>query len=292
MDTVNRIEPTDARPTRLLTRSAWITTGLLWAVLGCSFFATCGRAQIRQPLPNLPGRVIDEVSSAPDRNGEVGVEAITVDSDDHVRTYRWDTKGDAVISRPKVEDYLGESVQRSGDLSLAELLPKGRAATAAVRATYGGTVFHVIVAWQLDRESLHAFYDLYVLAEPERTKGAHIVYSEEMIEMSLDQFLVRDLSGDGSTEIIDVGSDGGTGQTATIRKLARDGTVRTLQGFDDDEVLVTGDATVSLGYTVFTTDRQRGGTHANDPCRTVFRVYDWSKGREQFVLESPKPRLR
>jgi hypothetical protein len=186
------------------------------------------------------GEIVDEVSFPSDerRTGLVRIHsAIAVDQDDNIVELDWHEKADHSLSDKKVHRYLGRRVISSGALALSGVLPRGKLASNAVRVTYGNKVYHVVIAWGFDRSFGTPFtaYSLYVYVTDKGQGAGQLIYAEEDIERELLQFIVRDLSGDGSAEIIDVGNPGAVA-IAIIRQLDRDGRVHKLQELSADRI--------------------------------------------------------
>jgi hypothetical protein len=249
--------------------------------------------------PNLPAsdlsgeRIYDELVM-PGKAGMIETHFVLAASRDDVVTVSsfFQASGEPPTRR-EVTDYLGQRVTQSGELHFGRLLPAGEVATAAYRFTRGPiTRYHVILTWAFDKDdpagpSGHVHYNIYLITENRKTKFAKITYREIEINAQLINLLVRDLSGDGYVEIVDIGREAAY-TTAKLRILDPKGTVKFVQKLDDSyNALVVGERWAFEPITILLEDK----ADSNDPRGArcyADRALQWSQEKRQFVPMSKR----
>jgi len=233
-------------------------------------------------------RIYDEVI-APAWDGIDATHFILAASQDDAVTVSsfFQTRGESPTPR-EIKYYLGQRVTRSGDLDLGRLLPTGEVATAAYRFSRGPIArYHVVLAWAFDKDDPvgpngHVHYNIYVITENRKTKSAKVTYKEIEVNEELIHLLVRDLSGDGYVEIVDIGRAAAY-TTAKLRILDPQGNVKFVQTLPDSyNVLVLGERWALEPVALLLEEK----ADTNDPRGVrcyADKALEWSQEKRQFV---------
>jgi hypothetical protein len=239
-----------------------------------------------QHVPEFHGQeLVAEASWKTDgKPGETGHGAIVVDADDNVRQFLWFEEADHSLTKPEITRFLGERVSRSGALPLAALLPEGMVAVRTARVTYdSGATFHAVVAWGYRKvgDAPMLLYGIFVYLQKREDSPARLIYRQDGVNEEFHDLLVRDLNGDGSAEIIDIGRSGHV-VSATVREIRGDGAVSKLQVLDAYRITILGDTFTQDGYQAYLEDTEPVGQDPRKLCYR-YRVMKWSKEAKRFL---------
>jgi hypothetical protein len=243
----------------------------------------------RQQPQQVPGlKVVDEVTVKYDTIPGVTRVVLGVDQDDFIKVYRWSEEHGRVTTRPEIIAYLGQRVTHSGSLALEPLLPKREVAAEAFRFTRNElTRYHVVLTWRFltpERKgpSGNVYYSLYVITEDLQKKTARVTYKEDEINAELRGFLARDLSGDGSVVIVDVGSEAKVA-FANVRVLDTSGNVHLVQTVDAGyEIYLLGTRWAESGGSMLLEDEVLCKDLKPERCPS-YRNLQWSPEKKQFL---------
>jgi hypothetical protein len=174
---------------------------------------------------------------------------------------------------------LGYAVQRSGALDLRQLVPPEEVVVSARRRTKGFTTFHVLVSWALPNEGLPG-YRIYVLREDTRRHKVRTIYVSEPIPDTFYGVALRDIDGDGTVEVVDVGRTEKV-TVFTLRSI-KDDRVNLVQQIEADQVHVEWGAFLIGEPSVWTGNIDRA-TMSNQRQSFSVQWYGWSKDFKKFV---------
>jgi hypothetical protein len=235
--------------------------------------------ELTQKLPGVT--VVDQVAARLGTGTGVRHAVLGVDQDDLVRVYDWSVGRRKPPSNVEITEYLPwQRITRSGALALSPLLPRNEVAIAAFRFTRTPLTRHHVIftygfeKWETVAPSQRLSYNLYVISEDRQKRTARVTYKEEQVNISLEDLVVRDLSGDGSVEIIDVGREAEIA-TATVRVLDTSGNVAQVQQIDASYIYVLGPRWNAVEVSLSLEDK-------GEP-RNTHRSLCWSAEKKQFA---------
>ncbi|HJX83847.1 MAG TPA: hypothetical protein VJ723_05850, partial [Candidatus Angelobacter sp.] len=199
---------------------------------------------------------------------------LAVDTDDVVHEIDIglpDTKGEAITAAN-----LGARLTKSGNLVLADLLPKGQVATMARRKTLeNGKIIHVVMTWGFDEypDTLTLYAHLYVFCE--QHNEVNQIFGEEL-GSELDQFIVEDINHDGKIEIL-----ASTRENAVtvmhIWQIQLNGQVKEIQKIEGYSVHTQADRFLDQDQGIIVEQKIAGSA------RFKTDEYIWSAKQQRFV---------
>jgi hypothetical protein len=215
-----------------------------------------------------------------ERASKAGVRILlAVDQDDAVREI--DTGLSDTDGGPTIQASFGARVTVSGNLKLANVLPKNEIAVQARRTTLeSGVVMHVVLAWGFSQfpDILSPVCWLHVFREG-NGDTAQILASE--LGPQLEQFVVEDINSDGKVEIL-VATRENAVASMDIWQLQPDSGIKKIQRIDGYNVHTQVDRFVGPDEGIIVERKRRVDSGAR--CFDVDN-YLWSEKQQRFVKE-------